>query len=182
MRGGILVKCDESVQYGNQPQDMYLQEGMELLCACKAHPTLVNGVFYAVEGVDHQHVVVRMVDRYKRPRETLDEKAVAKADKQEGAVTLSHKEASLALRLTYALCYASVQGLTISNKKVLMLDLDHANFDMRTLIVGVSRLTSGKDLFIATEEQEKVLLARTKNVPLPSKVVAVAEDSDSDEE
>ena len=63
-----------------------------------------------------------------------------------------------------------------------MLDLDHVNFDMRTLIVGVSRLTSGKDLFIATAEQEKVLLARTKNVPLPSKAVAVAEDSDSDEE
>jgi hypothetical protein len=177
---GVFVACDEAVSHHNQPQDMYIRPGMQLLCCCRSHRTLVNGVFYQVEAVDDTDVVVRMADAYTRDRSTLDDEARKKADQQEGLITLPHKEASKALRLTYALCYASVQGLTLRDKSVLMLDLDSGHFSVRTLIVGLSRVTKASDISVASAEQEMELMGMTKSVPLPRKVAE--EDCESDRE
>ena len=133
-----------------------------------------------MEAVDDTDVVVRMADAYTRDRSTLDDEARKKADQQEGLITLPHKEASKALRLTYALCYASVQGLTLRDKSVLMLDLDSGHFSVRTLIVGLSRVTKASDISVASVEQEMELMGMTKSVPLPRKVAE--EDCESDRE
>ena len=106
--GAVLVKCAAGVAHHNQPQDMWLRPGMRLLCCCKVHSILVNGVFYTVERVDKETVVVRMDSAYHRERAPIDEAAndaeaikrykaaLTKADKQEGEIELSHRDAWLA--------------------------------------------------------------------------------------
>jgi hypothetical protein len=161
---------------------MWLRAGMQLLCCGKAHPTLVNGVFYNVERVDSETVVVRMDSEYHCDREELAPKegdsertqaakkrALEKADRLEGEIELSHDEASCSLRLSHALCYASVQGLTIRNKHILLLDMEHPHFSVRSLIVGLSRATAGSQVHAAKRDQEDRLMARTKHVPPPPK-------------
>ena len=76
-------------------------------------------------------------------------------------VELSHNEASMYLRLTYALTYASIQGRTIRNKNICLLDTHHRRFfTTRHLIVGVSRATHGRYVHIPTETQEKAVLQK----------------------
>ena len=150
-----------------------------MLCCNKSHATLVNGVFYTVERVDKKVVVVRMDPAYLRDRDALDEKAAERADKQEGEVPLSHKDASVSLRLTHALCYASVQGLTIRDRTILMLDAEHPFFSVRAMIVGISRVTDSKQLHVATRAQEEALISRTRPVQPPPEAEP---ESDSEDE
>ena len=61
-------------------------------------------------------------DEFKDPPETVE---------------LTHDEASKYLRLTYALTYASIQGRTIRNKHICLLDASNPKFfTTRHLIVG----------------------------------------------
>ena len=65
------------------------------------------------------------------------------------------------LRLTYALTYASIQGRTIRNKNICLLDTHHRRFfTTRHLIVGTSRATHGRYVHIPTETQEKAVLQK----------------------
>jgi hypothetical protein len=183
-RGGVLVRCAAGVKHHNQPQDMWLKPGMDLLCSCKTHNRLVNGVFYTVEAVDKKRVVVRMHKRYHCERtkpngEPIGDKEAQRADQLEGPIDLSHRDASLALRLSHCLCYASTQGLTI-DKRVVMFDLEHRHFSVRSLIVGISRVTNGKLVHAATKQREDDMMARTREVPKPTKVVEELESSDSE--
>ena len=138
--------------------------------------------FYDVESVDGEKVVVRMDESYRRDREELEPKegdservqaakkrALEKVEKQEGEIELSHADASRGLRLSHALCYTSVQGLTIRDRHILMLDMEHPHFSVRSLIVGLSRATRGAQVHAATQDQENRLMARTKHVPPPPK-------------
>jgi hypothetical protein len=122
---------------------------MRLICCLKARG-LINGVFYSVESVDEDQVCVRVDKEYRT--------------ETDAEITLSHEEAVTALRLSFALCYASVQGLTIRDSHVLMLDTKHHHFDARAMIVGVSRVTDSKYLHVATPAQERALMARTRRV------------------
>ena len=154
------------------------------MCCCKSHPILVNGVFYVVEEVDDGKVVVRMSKDYTRDRKDIDEDDAAKADRQEGSIELSHRDASISLRLSHSLCYASVQGLTLTGTSVLMLDTGHGHFNMRSLIVGASRITSARNLHVATADQERAPMARTRPVLEPERVAALPpeEEDESDDE
>ena len=160
---------------------MYLKPGMLLLCAGKYTKLLVNGVFYEVVAVCKKFVTVRMCEAYRRDRTGLPKKDADRADILEGDIVLSHRDASLALRLSYCLCYASTQGLTI-DKRMLLLDLEHPHFSVRSLIVGLSRVTAGSLVHAATVEQEKVLMARTRPVPPPPKEVECPDSSDSEDD
>ena len=74
-------------------------------------------------------------------------------------VELTHAEASANLRLTYALCYANIQGRTLSEKHVCLLDTAHPRyFTTRHLIVGVSRATHGRYVHVASANQEKFIM------------------------
>jgi len=174
---------------------MYLKPGTRLLCACKYSRLLVNGVFYEVVVVCKKFVTVRMCEAYRRDRtrpKTGDEKTRLREEKTrlreekrtdalEGGIVLSHRDASLALRLSYCPCYASTQGRTI-DKRMLLFDLEHPHFGVRSLIVGLSRVTDGSLVHVATVEQEKSLMARTRPVPLPPKEVECPDSSDSEDE
>ena len=83
---------------------------------------------------------------------------------EEETVDLTHEEASVYLRLSYAFCYYTAQGRTIRDRHVVLLDTRHRNkagesyFTLRHLIVGMSRATYGKYVNTPTAEQEKDLI------------------------
>ncbi len=58
---------------------------------------------------------------------------------------LSHDECVMSLRLSYAITYASSQGLTL-NGLVRLEDTTSRNFGLRHLYVGASRCTSSEFL------------------------------------
>jgi hypothetical protein len=158
--GGTLVRCAGAVKHQNQPQDMYLKPGMMLMGCTKSTCCIVNGVWYEVVSVDGSQVVVR---------DSTTE------------ITLTHPEASAWLRLTHAMCYASVQGATLRDKTVLLLDTYHRNFTTRMLIVGASRVTNGYRLRVATPNQERQLLAGAQDIPEPINVLDEPEDEEEQE-
>jgi hypothetical protein len=63
------------------------------------------------------------------------------------------------LRLTDCRCIHNVQGLTITDQHLTILDMEHAHFTMRHLIVAGSRVTHGKYLHtMRPAEQERFLM------------------------
>ena len=78
---------------------------------------------------------------------------------------LSHKRASEILRLQHALVYASIQGRTIKDKNISLMDMvENPNFTMRDLITAMSRPTEGKYLHLMTDKEQAVLLAEFRGV------------------
>ena len=74
-------------------------------------------------------------------------------------VVLSHETCARKCRMAYARCYYTVQGKTCRDKHILLLDTSHKHFDMRKLIVGMSRARHGKYVHVATPFDEERLLA-----------------------
>jgi hypothetical protein len=74
---------------------------------------------------------------------------------EEGDVKLTHAEAMRLLRLIHARCIHNVQGLTITDQHVTVLDLEHVHFTMRHLIVAGSRVTHGRYLHTMRPEQQR---------------------------
>ena len=150
---------------------MWLTPGMELLGVNKKSTLIVNGVRYAVESVNTRMVTVRMLPEFHcnipelppnatdamRKSHTAKLQAVAKV---QGPIPLMHRDASAWLRLTHCLCYATVQGITIRNQHLVMLDVLKGHFSLRTLIVAASRVTDGPYLHAATDKQQCAFLRR----------------------
>ncbi|MEY2711040.1 MAG: hypothetical protein RL487_823 [Actinomycetota bacterium] len=113
-------ECPSSL---NEPQDMYLWPGL-LLVGCLRSGPVQNGCFYEVEAVDKTHVALK------------------------DGPTLTHAAAARHLRLTYALTYAAVQGLTLDGR-VRLWDTRSPHFTRRHLFVAMSRATAAANLEIA---------------------------------
>ena len=103
-------------------------------------------------------------------------------------LVLSHSDFACRLRLPYARCYYTVQGKTYRNTHIVLLDTSHKRFDMRKLIVGMSRATHGKYVHVATGLDEKKLLAVETARPVipdanePDDIMAFTGDFHIDEE
>ncbi|MEM1009603.1 MAG: hypothetical protein AAGJ35_11425, partial [Myxococcota bacterium] len=69
-------------------------------------------------------------------------------------IELTHKEASLSLRLSYAIAYPSVHGRTVKDSDVVVMNTEHNYFTVRHLVVGLSRVTQGCFVDIPTLELE----------------------------
>ena len=97
----------------------------------------------------------------------MDQRTWGGAEPKQGEVnvSLAHEQAAATLRLTHALVYANVQGRTIRDKRVVLLDTHHRCFTMRHLIAGMSRVTHGSNLHIPQVEQEEALMLRTQPAP-----------------
>ena len=100
---------------------MWIWDGLTLV---GAGGKLLKGVFYEVKSCDADSVTL-----------TNDQK-------------LSHDEAIKFLRLSYAITYASSQGLTLHGR-VRLEDTDNRHFGLRHLFVGASRCTGSSLLEIA---------------------------------
>jgi hypothetical protein len=98
---------------GNQPQAMNVWPGLQLI---GAGGRCLKGMFYTVVACDEAMVVLNT------------------------GVSLTHQQAFESLRLSYALTYASCQGLTLPG--VVRLDTQSAHFTLKHLYVGLSRGTA----------------------------------------
>jgi ribosomal protein L37AE/L43A len=70
---------------------------------------------------------------------------------------LSRADFQTALRLTHALPYPYFQGRTLTDQKLLLMDVRHRHFTMRHLIMGLGRVTKGADVWICPPALEKCL-------------------------
>ncbi len=110
---GVFLKAPQETRGGNQPQDMILWKGLQLIGA--GHRCL-KGLFYEVEEVTEE--LVRLTT----------------------GLQLTHEQAVQSLRLCYALTYASCQGLTLPG--VVRLDAKSEHLTLKHLYVGLSRATA----------------------------------------
>lgn len=102
---------------GREP--MWLWPGL-LVIGRNKHGTIANGCFYEVLAANDQTVEIQT---------------------EAGPVQVSHAVASKNLRLTYALTYASVQGLTLPGR-VRLWDVASRHFTRTHLFVALSRATA----------------------------------------
>ena len=105
---------------GNRPQTMMVWPGIQLIGA--GHRCL-KGMFYEVARVDETSLELTT------------------------GLKLTHEQALQSLRLSYALTYASCQGLTL--KGVVRLDTQSPNFTLKHLYVGISRATAAELVEVA---------------------------------
>ena len=163
---------EDSVASGKfAPQDMWIWPGIELLGCVRQTKRggVTNGVIYNVVAFDAEAktVVLRMLERFARvdfdaPLEEAEDAPLEEAEDaeeeeeeeeedveegEEGDMTLSFERVTRELRLTHALCYASVQGDT-KEGSVLLCDVFKRHFTMRHLILGMSRARHGKHVMI----------------------------------
>ena len=93
---------------------------------------------------------------------------------------LSHDQASRWLRLPYAVTYRSSQGITARDKRVMIMSMDKPMCELRSLIVGSSRVTDDRLLHAPTSVQEKELLSQCPLVSEPP-ARTPSEPADSDD-
>jgi hypothetical protein len=111
----------------------------------------------------------------------LDAKSLAAVQQLEDDIALTHEETSRWLRLAYAATYYSIEGRTIPQRTVLLLDTASVFFTNRNLIVGVSRAKEGQQVKIPTPGQEQIWLAGMPNVPEEVDKGAPEEDFEPEE-
>ena len=174
-----------------QPQDMWIWEGMQMLCTVREPQANkpVNGGVYVVEEIDEEKrkVTVRLHEDY-RPRfehhhvenpedvENMEE-SESESEEEDGEIKFHVKESNYVadpekvglhilkysdvakyLRLQHALVHASVQGRTMRNEHIGILDCFTRNFTVRNMIVAMSRATHGQFVHVFSPEQQRDLL------------------------
>jgi len=118
--GAVLLKAPTTKQ-ANAPQDAYFRPGMRLVgCMDTKRGLLHNGGWYEILAADHS--------KFRLKAENGSE------------LEISAQEAMAKTRMTWALTYACVQGLTLRGR-VRLHDCDHPRMDWRKLNVGISRGT-----------------------------------------
>jgi hypothetical protein len=124
LKEGLFLKAPPSKQ-ANAPQDMWLQPGLRVMCICECRRgRLYNHASYTVAALGESTVTLE---------DTL------------GTFEIKHEEAARVLRLTFALTFASIEGMSIPG--ILRLhDGGHPRMDWRKLFVGISRGTAANNV------------------------------------
>ena len=120
-----------------QPQDMLLWPKIELIGCPRGRAKkygVVQGVVYTLLYIGPLSVL-RM-----RPEYGDDE------------IEVPLGEIPYLLGLTHAMCYYTIQGRTIRDKHIQLIDTDHPNFSRRALIVGLSRAAHCQDVHVGESE------------------------------
>ena len=171
----------------SQPQDMHVRPGMTMIgYSAGKNCRIKSGVEYSVRSV-RPAIVVDMADPYRttdEDRSRLDPKKLLEVQKLEDGIELTLEETSRWLRLSYAVCYYSIQGRTIKNRSILLLDTGHMYYTVRNLIVGISRASRGSQVMIPSRECERRFLESLPVVPdevVIDPVVQVETDDDADD-
>jgi len=79
-----------------------------------------------------------------------------------GFYTLTHTQAAKMFRPQHALVYANIQGRTMREKHIALLDTYNLKFSVRHLIVATSRATHGKYVHLPDSKQEAKILDEAK--------------------
>jgi hypothetical protein len=142
-----------------QPQSMHIwasSDGEKLdgifLMGCprgSGKQLVVQGVVYCVMGISETEVELQMLPEYCH-------------GKKDERVSLPREEMCTQTRMSHAMCYYSIQGRTIKDRHIVLLDCSHHFFGVRNLIVGLSRATHGDYLHIGDNASERVFLGDRK--------------------
>ena len=122
----------------NQPQDMWIYEGIVLVARCKTNERhLKNGVRYKVRAIteeeDDDQPCFEMI-------------AVTDDDQESGeSFIMTAAELGKKMRLSYAITYFSSQARTI-NGPLRLAQTSSKNFTLRHLIVGLGRGPASQDI------------------------------------
>ena len=165
-RGGSTVYIDwsdEDIKGTTcQPQSMIVWDGMELIGCPRGvgndRHGIVQGVVYHVTSIEGTHVSLVMNAEYQNSTdEDEDDEDAPDADvaKAPSHIQLPMADVPKLLRLTHAMCYFTVQGRTLRDKKLLLVDTEHPAFSRRALIVGLSRATHGNHVHVANADVEE---------------------------
>ena len=118
-RDAVYLKAPLTKQ-ANAPQNAWMWPGMQLVCYMDGkRGNLYNGGFYEVVSVDHSKFRLKGED--------------------EVEFEITAQDGMAKLRLTNALTFACMQGLTLQGI-VRLQDCDHPRMDWRKLNVGISRV------------------------------------------
>ena len=163
-----------------QPQSCWIWKGLEMVgCIRKAVSTgdLKNvkpGYSYTVMGFDAETVHLKVFPEYAKRDDAAEEAAGAEADDEgsgedEPAVDkavfkLGHALFMKHFRLPFAVPVCYSQGRTYRDKTVLLMDTESQHYTMRHLIVAASRVTKGKNLWIAPPDFGDRVLAMARDV------------------
>ena len=115
----------------NHPQDALFWPGMVVVARTNSQK-LKNALPYEIVAIKERTVTVRL---------KLED------GESHPPVELTHAKFFKAVRLGYALTYASTQGVTIRTL-VALHDTGHSHFDRRKLFVGVSRALASDKLIV----------------------------------
>ena len=104
---------------------------------------------------------VRNGCRYTVARASAEEIAVTpEASDNQEEIKLTYFQAAQHLRLACARTAASIQGITLRDQRLLLLDARSPYTDHRRLYVSMSRVTRGDYFHVATREQQAKLFGR----------------------
>jgi hypothetical protein len=154
--GATLLEWNKGGEWNGttmQPQSMRVwasSDGKKLdgitLIGCprgSGKELVVQGVIYCVMGITETHLELQMLPEYCHGRK--DEKASVPID-----------EACTQLRPAHAICYYSVQGRTVRDRHLVLLNTDHQYMSVQALIVGLSRATQGQFVHIGDSASESL--------------------------
>ena len=128
-----------------RPQTMRIWPGMDLMGCPRGSgkQLVVQGVIYTVTGITETHLNLQMRPEYCHG-----------ADDERASVPL--EDVCEQLRLCHAMCFYTVQGRTVRDRHIVLLDTENRNFSVRALIVGLSRATHGSFLHVGDESSEAI--------------------------
>ena len=145
-----LVRCKDAPHLGTmKPHDyFYAWPGLQTVGSTRTsnNSPIKNSCRYVVTRVNGAEVAVKA-------------EAITDAD-EAGEIKLTHPQAAQHLRLACARTAASVQGLTLRDQRLLLLDARSPYTDHRRLYVCMSRVTRGDYLHVATAEQQAILFGK----------------------
>jgi hypothetical protein len=110
------------------------------------------------------------------PEAVAAKKELKRVKVAEDNIKLTYEEASRWLRLGYAYTYYSIQGRTIRDRTILLLDSTSKHFTVRNLIVGISRAPRGSQIKIPSVQEEEDFVHGLDEVPDEVDLGAQAEE------
>jgi len=110
---------------------------------------VVQGVIYCVMDITDSGVELQMMSEYCHGAK--DER-----------VTVPIEDVCSQLRPTHAMCYYTMQGRTVKNRHLVLLDTSSIYFSVRALIVGLSRVEEGSFLHIGDSTSQGLFVGERK--------------------
>jgi len=163
----------------SQPQDMHVRIGMKLV-GCGSSKRILAGIEYGVIDTSLDEITVEMESPWRTnedargilektaagdgPEAVAAKKELKRVKMAEDNIKLTHEETSRWLRLGYAYTYYSIQGRTIRDRTILLLDSTSKHFTVRNLIVGISRAPLGSQIKIPSVQEEEDFMHGLENV------------------
>ena len=144
------------------PQSMWIWVGMTLIGCPRGSgkDLVVQGVLYHIKEITETSVKLQMDEEYtKEYRKEVEQGEIAQEPKM---VEVPKEDVCSQLRMMHASCYYTVQGRTIRNRHIVLLDTSHPHFTTRALVVGLSRAEHGDFVHVGDGETEQAFLGERK--------------------